>query len=87
MHTLKVIAAGFILLGLFLLAGRLLGGGRAGASATAAKYFIPVWLAGAAINMWLGVSGAGYSVRDEAAFFVLNFAIPAAAAAIIWWRF
>ena len=75
MHTLKVIAAGFVLLGLFLIAGRLLGGGRTGALATAAKYFIPVWLAGAAINMWLGVSGAGYRCGWEYRAPVIAFAM------------
>jgi hypothetical protein len=54
---------------------------------TAAKFFIPVWLAVALVNMWLGVSRAGYSVADELPIFLVIFAIPAAAAAFIWWRF
>jgi hypothetical protein len=81
MHTLKIIAGGFLLLGAFLLVGRYLG-----SMAAAAKYFIPVWLVVAAINLWLGVSRAGYSLRDEAPIFLLVFIVPAAAALLVLWR-
>jgi hypothetical protein len=83
MHTLKIIAGGFLLLGIFLLIGRYVA--RASIAA-AGKYFIPVWFVMAGINMWIGVSQAGYSVRDEAPIFLLNFAVPAAAAALVIWR-
>ena len=86
MHTVKIIAGGFLLLGMFLLAGRYLSGGRPGAVASAARYFIPVWLVAAGINMWLGVSRAGYSVREEAPILLLVFAVPAAAAILVAWR-
>jgi hypothetical protein len=36
--------------------------------------------------MWLGVSKAGYSVRDEAPIFLLVFAIPSALALLAWWK-
>jgi hypothetical protein len=85
MHTLKVIAGGFALLGVFLFVGRYLAGSRPGAVATAAKSFIPVWFVGSAINLWAGVSQAGYSVRHEAPIFLLNFGVPAAVAGLIWW--
>ena len=85
MHTLNVIAAGLSLLGVFLLAGRFVGTTRV-AMAAAARYFIPVWLALAAVNMWFGVSRAGYSIRDEAPVLLVVFAIPAAAAILIAWR-
>ena len=86
MHTIKVIAGGFVLLGAFLL-GRLLGGGAPSALATAARYFIPVWLIGAAFNLWIGVSRAGYPLADEVPFFIAVFAVPAGAAGLVWWRF
>jgi hypothetical protein len=35
--------------------------------------------------MYMGVKGAGYSVADEAPIFLLVFAVPAAAALIVWW--
>jgi hypothetical protein len=86
MHTLIVIAGGFLLLGICLLAGYFIAGSSATALATAAKYFIPIWLIAAAINMWAGVARAGYSVAEEAPIFLLIFAVPAASAFIIWWK-
>jgi hypothetical protein len=86
MHTIKVIAGGFVLLLLCLLVGRLTGEGSSStATATAVRVFIPLWLIGAAINMWIGVTKAGYSVADEAPVFVVVFAVPAAAALMVWW--
>jgi hypothetical protein len=85
-HTLNVIAAGLILLGFFLLAGRYVGGSRA-AMAAAAKYFIPVWLVLAAVNMWTGVSRAGYSILDEAPILLVVFAIPAVPALLVARRY
>jgi hypothetical protein len=86
MHTLKVIAIGCALLVLCLIAGRLLGGDTAGSGIVlGAKIFLPLWLVGAGINMWLGVTTAGYSVADEAPVFLLVFAVPAAIAGVVWW--
>jgi len=81
MHTIKVLAVGFVLLGVFVLLGRALGNGS-----KAALYFLPVWLAAAAINLWLGVAKAGYSVRDEAPIFLLIFAVPSVLALLVWWK-
>jgi hypothetical protein len=82
----KVIAGGLVLLGLFLLAGRLLGAGAPVAGmATAARWFIPVWLIGAVINMWIGVARAGYSVAEEAPIFAVVFAVPAVVALLAAW--
>jgi hypothetical protein len=83
MHTIIVLAIGFGLLGLCAIAGRVLGGTPG--IATAALVFLPLWLIGAGINMYMGVKGAGYSVADEAPIFLLVFAVPAAAALIAWW--
>ena len=83
-HTIKVIAGGFGLLIVCLLLGRWIGG--AAGLATAAKVFVPIWLIGAGINMWIGVSKAGYSVAEEAPIFVLVFAVPAAVALGVLWR-
>jgi len=57
-------------------------------TATFALYFIPIWLAAAAVNMWVGVSRADYSVAEEFPIFLVVFAIPAAAVAgFLRWRF
>ena len=86
-HTLKVIGGGLVLLGLFVIAGRLLNAGAplAGMS-TAARWFIPVWLIGAGVNLWIGVTRAGYSLAEEAPIFLLVFAAPAVVAALLVWR-
>jgi len=87
-HTIKVIAAGFALLAVCLLAGRLMGGaGQSTLLARSALVFIALWLVGAAINMWIGVSRAGYSVKEEAPIFFVVFLIPAAVALLVWWRY
>ena len=86
MHTIKVIMGGFLLLGVFLLFGRWIGGGASSVLATAARVFIPIWLIAAGVNLWVGVVRAGYPVADEVPFFLVVFAIPAAAAGFLWWR-
>jgi len=83
-QTAKVLLLGFLLLAICLVVGRTLGGSGAGV-ATGAKVFIPLWFIGAGINMWFGVTKAGYSVADEAPIFVLVFAIPALAAGFAAW--
>ncbi|PYO41675.1 MAG: hypothetical protein DMD33_13295 [Gemmatimonadetes bacterium] len=86
-HTIKVIAGGLVLLGLCLLIARWIGGPTpATALATAAKVFIPIWLVAAGINMWVGVSKAGYSVAEEAPVFLVVFAVPAVVALVVLWR-
>jgi hypothetical protein len=85
-HTLKVIAGGLVLLGLFLFVGRLLSPGAPAAGMTAAaRWFIPVWLVAAGVNLWIGVTRAGYSVAEEAPIFVVVFAVPAVVALLVAW--
>lgn len=85
MHTVIVVGGGFALLLACLLLGHAFGGGTAGA-VTGAKVFIPLWLIGAGVNMWIGVSQAGYSVAEEAPIFLAIFGVPAALAAALWWK-
>jgi hypothetical protein len=79
MHTLMVVATGLLLLGMCLAIGRVAGG-----MARACLVFLPLWFIGAGINMYIGVTQAGYSVADEAPMFVVVFAIPAAIALALW---
>ena len=87
-HSIKVIAGGFALLILCLLIGRVIGvsDGRT-TVAHAALFFIPLWLVGAGVNMWLGVSRAGYSVKEETPILFDVFLIPAVVALLVWWSF
>lgn len=83
MHAAIVVGGGFSLLLSCLLLGHAFGGGVPGAIA-GAKLFIPLWLIAAAVNMWLGVSQAGYSVAEEAPIFLAIFGVPAVVAGLFW---
>lgn len=84
MHTILVIALGLGLLALCMLAGRLVG--SASGVATAALVFLPIWLVGAGLNMYIGVTRAGYSMRAELPIFLVVFGGPAAVALFAWTR-
>lgn len=85
MHMLLVIAGGFLLLGVFLLFGKLWGGDVAGVIA-GAKAFIPVWAAIALANMWVGVTKAGYTVTQELPILIVVFVVPTLIAGIAAWQ-
>jgi hypothetical protein len=81
-HTLVVIGIGMLVLGLLAALGRIAGGHDG--LVRALLVFLPVWFIGAAINMLIGVKGAGYSAGDEAPVFVVVFVVPAAVALYLW---
>ncbi len=85
MHMAMVICGGIVLLGLFMLFGKLWGGTTLDL-VLAAKVFIPIWLIVSVTNLWVGVTKAGYSVRDELPILLIVFAVPTVAAAIAIWR-
>ena len=87
MRTAIIIVGGLVLLGIFVLVPRLAGWTDSAQIARAALYFLPVWFIAAAVNMWMGVARAGYSVAEEAPIFALIFAVPAAVALFVWWRY
>ena len=82
MHTFMVIIGGFILLALFLIGGRFVGNLPKGA-----LLFIPVWFLLAIANLLAGVTHAGYSVSQEIPVFLVSFALPAAFAGLLWWKY
>jgi hypothetical protein len=45
------------------------------------------WLAATVFNLWVGVSHAGYSVREELPILLLLFAVPAVVALLVRWKF
>lgn len=85
MHVLMVIGGGLGLLAVFVLFGWLWGANAAG-MALAAKVFVPAWLLVAIANLWVGVSHAGYSVREESPILLIVFLVPTAVAAFAIWR-
>jgi len=85
MRTTVIILGGLVLFGLFALAGWRFGGGSRGIAA-ASVAFLVVWLVIALANMWVGVTRAGYSIAEELPVFAVIFLVPAAVAAIVWWK-
>ena len=85
MHVILVIAGGAGLLGIFLLFGYLWGGSPTGLP-IAAKAFVPVWALVAIANLWVGVTRAGYTVREELPILLLVAAVPIALAALVAWQ-
>lgn len=85
MHTVKVIGIGFALLGILLVAAPRLAISASRPIAFAIRLFLPLWLAGALINLWIGVSRAGYTVVEEAPIFLIVFGVPAIASLLILW--
>jgi len=85
MRSAIIIAIGLAVLGAFVVAGRYVGVTPSAAMSRAALLFLPVWMAAAAINMWVGVT-KGYTWAEELPIFALIFAVPAAVALFAWWR-
>lgn len=85
MHMATVIFAGLLLLAVFALFGRLWGHDAAGV-ALAARWFIPVWAGVALVNLWVGVTKAGYTLAQELPILAVIFAVPALAAAFTAWQ-
>lgn len=86
MRTALFLAAGFLLLAGFAILGRLFVEGFKEAPTAAILAFVALWLALTGANMWVGVTKAGYSVMAELPIFLLLFAVPAAAAALVKWK-
>jgi hypothetical protein len=85
MHTIKVIGIGFALLGILLVLAPRLSVSAGRPIPFAVKLFLPLWFAGALINLWIGVASAGYSVMEEAPIFLVVFGVPAVASLLILW--
>lgn len=85
MHMAMVVFAGLLLLAVFALFGRLWGHDAAGI-ALAVRWFIPVWAGLALVNLWVGVTKAGYSLAQELPILLVVFAIPALIAGALAWQ-
>jgi hypothetical protein len=87
MRTGLFLLAGFLLLAASLILGKLFSANYPGATTVATVLFVVVWLVIASFNMWVGVAKAGYSVAEELPILALIFAVPAAAAILVRWKF
>ena len=86
MRTTLILASGFLVLAGVLTFSKLFAEHYPSAPAWAAYGFIGLWLLATGFNMWVGVSQAGYSVREELPIMLLLFAVPAAAAMVLRWK-
>ena len=86
MRTALFLVSGALLMGGFLLLGKVFAGQYPESPRIATLAFIAAWFAVAGFNMWLGVARAGYSVSEELPIFFLIFGVPAVLAGLIKWQ-
>lgn len=87
MRTAIIIVAGFVLWALCLGIAKIAGSASTAAMHTATMVFVVLWFIAAAVNMWIGVSTAGYSFMEELPIFLLIFLLPTAVALLVRWKF
>jgi hypothetical protein len=87
MRTAIIICGGFVLWAICLGTATLIANSSPSSLTTATAAFVVLWFLAAASNMWVGVSQAGYSFREELPIFLLIFAAPAAVAVFVRWKF
>jgi hypothetical protein len=87
MRTVIIILAGLALWAVFLAIAKVMAGSGTSSMNKATIAFVVIWFAAAAANMWVGISRAGYSFREELPIFLLIFLLPAAVAVLVKWRF
>jgi hypothetical protein len=85
-RTLLFLVAGLLLLAAFLLLAKLFSPNYPDATRLATIAYVALWFIIAGVNMWVGVSRAGYSVAEELPIFLLIFGVPAAVALLLKWR-
>jgi hypothetical protein len=86
MRTFLLIVAGLVTLGGSLFVARWFGADGRTPFVVVGEFFIPIWFCLSALNLWIGVKQAGYSIGEELPIFLLIFIIPASIAALLWWR-
>jgi len=87
MRTAIIILGGFALWAACLGIAKLLASSSTSSMTTATTVFVALWFVAAAANMWIGVSQAGYSFKEELPIFLLIFLLPAAVAVFVKWKF
>ena len=87
MRTAIIMAMGFVLWAACLGVAKLLASSSTSSMITATAAFVVFWFVAAAANMWIGVSQAGYSFREELPIFLLIFLLPSAVAIFVNWKF
>ena len=86
MHTLRLIVIGLVLLSVFVFVAVQINQ-RRDKTVDGAKLFIWVWLAVSAINFFVGVLVAGYSIATEILVHIVVFGLPGGVAWYLSRRF
>jgi hypothetical protein len=86
MRTAQFLISGLLLMAALLIVARLFAEHVPSAPNLALGIGLTLWLAITAVNMWLGVTKAGYSVSEELPIVLLLFGVPAVVAALARWR-
>ena len=84
MRTAIILGIGFVLLGLCLGAGWMASGSPK--LKLAALVFIGLWFIATAINMYIGVTRAGYAFMEELPIFLLLFGVPTIFALVLRYK-
>jgi hypothetical protein len=87
MRTVTFILGGFVLWAVCLGVAKLLANTASSSMTMATIAFVAIWFVAAAVNMWIGVSQAGYSFQEELPIFLLIFLPPAAVAVLVRWKY
>jgi len=82
-----IILGGFVLWAVCLGIAKLLAITSTSSTTIATAAFVAIWFVAAASNMWVGVSQAGYSFREELPIFLLIFLLPSVVAVFVKWKF
>jgi hypothetical protein len=86
MRTAIILLGGLVLWAVCLGIGKLVAGASASSMTTATIAFVAIWFVAAAVNMWIGMSQAGYSFKEELPIFLLIFLLPVAVAVFARWK-
>jgi hypothetical protein len=81
-RTALIIVGGLLLWGVCLGIARLVAGTERPAYTLATVVFVAAWLGLAATNLWVGVTKAGYTWREELPIFLAVFGLPAIVALV-----
>jgi hypothetical protein len=87
MRTATILVSGLLIFAGLFLYSRLFVQHYPHAATWATWVFVAIWLFATVFNLWVGVSHAGYSVREELPILLLLFALPAATALLVRWKF
>jgi hypothetical protein len=87
MRTALIILGGFVLWGVCLGIAKVAAAASASSMSLATGIFAAVWFVAAGVNMWMGVTKAGYSFQEELPIFLVIFLVPTIVAVIVKWKF